>query len=71
MTVTQTIDEAKVEAFVGRALGDLGGAMTSLFCALGDRLGCSRRSSPVRRRARSWPRGSACRSATCANGCAA
>jgi 2-polyprenyl-3-methyl-5-hydroxy-6-metoxy-1,4-benzoquinol methylase len=39
MTVTQAIDEAKVEAFVGRALSDLGGAMTSLFCALGDRLG--------------------------------
>jgi 2-polyprenyl-3-methyl-5-hydroxy-6-metoxy-1,4-benzoquinol methylase len=39
MTVTQAIDEAKVEAFVGRALGDLGGTMTSLFCALGDRLG--------------------------------
>jgi 2-polyprenyl-3-methyl-5-hydroxy-6-metoxy-1,4-benzoquinol methylase len=39
MTATQAIDEAKVEAFVGRALGDLGGAMTSLFCALGDRLG--------------------------------
>jgi 2-polyprenyl-3-methyl-5-hydroxy-6-metoxy-1,4-benzoquinol methylase len=39
MTATQAIDEAKVEAFVGRALGDLGGAMTTLFCALGDRLG--------------------------------
>jgi SAM-dependent methyltransferase len=39
MTITQTIDEARVEAFVGRALGDLGGAMTTLFCALGDRLG--------------------------------
>jgi hypothetical protein len=34
-----TIDEAAVEAFVGRAVGDLGGAMTTLFCALGDRLG--------------------------------
>jgi len=39
MAATQTIDEAAVEAFVGRALGDLGGAMTTLFCALGDRLG--------------------------------
>src|ERR1700757_596492 len=39
MEPTQTIDEAAVEAFVGRALGDLGGAMTTLFCALGDRLG--------------------------------
>jgi 2-polyprenyl-3-methyl-5-hydroxy-6-metoxy-1,4-benzoquinol methylase len=39
MAATQAIDEAAVEAFVGRALGDLGGAMTTLFCALGDRLG--------------------------------
>jgi 2-polyprenyl-3-methyl-5-hydroxy-6-metoxy-1,4-benzoquinol methylase len=39
MAATETIDEAAVEAFVGRALGDLGGAMTTLFCALGDRLG--------------------------------
>ena len=39
MTVTTAIDEARVEAFVGRAIGDLGGAMTTLFCALGDRLG--------------------------------
>ena len=39
MAATQTVDESAVEAFVGRALGDLGGAMTTLFCALGDRLG--------------------------------
>jgi 2-polyprenyl-3-methyl-5-hydroxy-6-metoxy-1,4-benzoquinol methylase len=39
MTATQTIDEAKTEAFVARAISDLGGAMTTLFCALGDRLG--------------------------------
>jgi 2-polyprenyl-3-methyl-5-hydroxy-6-metoxy-1,4-benzoquinol methylase len=39
MAATQTIDGAAVEAFVGRALGDVGGAMTTLFCALGDRLG--------------------------------
>ena len=39
MTAATAIDEAKVEAFVGRAIGDLGGAMTTLFCALGDRLG--------------------------------
>jgi len=39
MTTAQTIDEASVEAFVGRAIGDLAGAMTTVFCALGDRLG--------------------------------
>jgi hypothetical protein len=39
MTTTPMIDEAKVEALAERAIGDLGGAMTTLFCALGDRLG--------------------------------
>jgi 2-polyprenyl-3-methyl-5-hydroxy-6-metoxy-1,4-benzoquinol methylase len=39
MATTDTIDEAKVEAFAGRAIGDLAGAMTTLFCAVGDRLG--------------------------------
>jgi hypothetical protein len=39
MTTAQTVDEARLQAFVGRAIGDLGGAMTTLFCALGDRLG--------------------------------
>jgi 2-polyprenyl-3-methyl-5-hydroxy-6-metoxy-1,4-benzoquinol methylase len=39
MTTAQMVDQEKVEAFVGRAVGDFGGAMTTLFCALGDRLG--------------------------------
>jgi hypothetical protein len=39
MATTDTIDEAKVEAFAGKAIGDLAGAMTTLFCAVGDRLG--------------------------------
>ena len=33
------IDEARVEEFVGRAVGDVAGAMVTAFCALGDRLG--------------------------------
>ena len=33
------VDEARVEEFVGRAVGDVAGAMVSAFCALGDRLG--------------------------------
>jgi SAM-dependent methyltransferase len=33
------IDEAKLEAFMERVIGDLGGTMTSLLCAVGDRLG--------------------------------
>lgn len=34
-----TVDEAKVEQFVMRALGDASAMQTVLFCALGDRLG--------------------------------
>jgi 2-polyprenyl-3-methyl-5-hydroxy-6-metoxy-1,4-benzoquinol methylase len=33
------IHEAHVEEFVGRAVGDVAGAMVTTFCALGDRLG--------------------------------
>ena len=39
---THTLDHQRLEAFVGRAIGDLGGAMTTVFCALGDRLGLFR-----------------------------
>jgi SAM-dependent methyltransferase len=33
------IDEAKLEAFMGKVIGDYSGAMMSMYCALGDRLG--------------------------------
>jgi SAM-dependent methyltransferase len=33
------VDNAAVEAFAGKALGDLAGLMTTLFCVVGDRLG--------------------------------
>ena len=33
------VDEARVEEFLGRAIGDVAGAMVTAFCALGDRLG--------------------------------
>lgn len=33
------IDDAKAEAFMEKVIGDYSGAMTSIFCALGDRLG--------------------------------
>jgi SAM-dependent methyltransferase len=33
------IDEAKVEAFMGKVIGDFSGAMMTMYCALGDRLG--------------------------------
>ena len=33
------VDEARVEEFLGRAIGDVSGAMVTAFCALGDRLG--------------------------------
>ena len=34
-----TIEESRVEEFVGRVIGDIAGTMTTVFCALGDRLG--------------------------------
>jgi SAM-dependent methyltransferase len=37
--ITQTIDEAKLGAFMERALGDAAGLMASTLAALGDRLG--------------------------------
>jgi SAM-dependent methyltransferase len=33
------VEQAEVEAFAGRALGDIAGMMTTLFCVVGDRLG--------------------------------
>jgi SAM-dependent methyltransferase len=36
---TQTIDQAKLEAFGGKVFGDIGGTFASLMCVLGDRLG--------------------------------
>lgn len=36
---TETIDQARADEFVGKAMGDLSGAMTVLLCMLGDRLG--------------------------------
>jgi 2-polyprenyl-3-methyl-5-hydroxy-6-metoxy-1,4-benzoquinol methylase len=35
----QTIDESRVEEFLERVIGDFAGTMTTVFCALGDRLG--------------------------------
>jgi SAM-dependent methyltransferase len=36
------IDEAKLEAFMGKVMGDFGGTMVCMNCALGDRLGLFR-----------------------------
>lgn len=36
---TQTLDQAKLEAFMGKAISDLAGATSVLLCYLGDRLG--------------------------------
>ena len=35
----ETVDDTAVEAFAGKALGDMAGMMTTLFCVVGDRLG--------------------------------
>lgn len=39
MAVRHELDEAKVEAFMTRALGDVSGMLTAALCHLGDRLG--------------------------------
>jgi SAM-dependent methyltransferase len=38
-TAAPAIDEAKLEAFMGKVVGDFSGTMVSMYCALGDRLG--------------------------------
>jgi SAM-dependent methyltransferase len=40
--VRQEPDAAAVEQFIGRGIGDLAGAMTTIFCIVGDRLGLFR-----------------------------
>ncbi len=35
----EALDQSHVEAFAGKALGDMAGLMTTLFCVVGDRLG--------------------------------
>ena len=39
MTVRQTIDEAKLEAFVGKGVNDFGAMLTSALVVIGDKLG--------------------------------
>jgi len=41
-TVTQTIDEAKLDEFVGRFVGDLGAALSASLVVIGDKLGLYR-----------------------------
>lgn len=36
------LDEAKLEAFMGKVIGDVSGTMVTLFCSIGDRLGLFR-----------------------------
>ena len=43
MTITQTaVDEAKVEEFLGRVIGDLGATLSAGLVVIGDRLGLYR-----------------------------
>ena len=42
MTVSASIDEAKLEAFLGQMLGDLGAAANAPLMLIGDRLGLYR-----------------------------
>jgi SAM-dependent methyltransferase len=42
MSATQTIDEAKLEQFMGRFVGDLGAALSAALVVIGDRIGLYR-----------------------------
>src|SRR5260370_9184252 len=39
MTTQPALDTKKTEAFLGKAIGDAGGMTTTIFAAIGDRLG--------------------------------
>jgi hypothetical protein len=63
------IDQSKLEAFMGQAVGDLGAAISGLMVHIGDELGCTRRWRGRGRSARPRsPSGPAATSATSGNG---
>ncbi len=39
MTTQPALDTQKTEAFLGKVIGDAGGMTTTIFAAIGDRLG--------------------------------
>jgi hypothetical protein len=41
-TTSQTIDQAKLDEFIGRFVGDLGAALSAALVVIGDRLGLYR-----------------------------
>ena len=41
-TTTQTIDEGKLDEFMGRFVGDLGAALSAALVVIGDKLGLYR-----------------------------
>ncbi len=59
MTTQPAIDTHKTEAFLGKAIGDAGGMTTTIFAAIGDRLGLfkSLAHGPATSRATGGPRG--------------
>jgi SAM-dependent methyltransferase len=42
MSITETVDEAKLDEFMGRFVGDLGAALSAALVVIGDRLGLYR-----------------------------
>ena len=70
MTTTQTIDEAKLNEFMGRFVGDLGAALSAALVVIGDRLGLYRAMADGEPVHRGGARGSAPAPtrATCASG---
>lgn len=68
--VTSVIDEAKLGAFLGTVLGDLGATISTAMVVLGDRLGLYKAlagAGPLTQR--TWPHLPAPASAMCASGC--
>ena len=64
------VDQAKLDEFVGKAVGDLGAALTAALVVIGDKLGPLQGDGRRRRRSRrpSWRTRTGRPSATCASG---
>ena len=63
------VDQAKLEAFMGQAVGDLGAAISGLMVHIGDELGLYKAmagAGPLT--AQSWPSARAAIPATCRSG---
>jgi len=63
-----TVNEDKLNAFLGKAIGDLGAAMSAVLILIGDELGLYSALAEGRLRSASWPNVPARPSDMCGNG---